>query len=73
MEKKVLVMTFVDNKEKDFSLRLDNPAEGLTQDQINPVMSAIVSSNVFPQEGSLVAPKKAELVVTTNQLLYEAQ
>lgn len=72
MEKKVLVMTFTDNANKDFTLRLDNPVEGLGQEEISPVMDAIVASKVFPQEGSLTAPKKAEIVVTNSQTVYQA-
>lgn len=73
MEKKVLVMTFLDNAAKDFNLRLENPKEGLDMSDVTPVMDTIISSGVFPSEGSLVSNKKAEVIVTTTEVLFDKE
>ena len=72
MDKKVLVMTFADSTNKDFNLRVDEPKEGLAEAEIRTSMDTILASNVFPQEGQLSKTKKAEIIVTTSNILFEA-
>lgn len=69
--KKVLVLTFKDELEKEFRIRLDDPKEGLGQEDVSPVMDAIVTSKVFMGTGKLIAPMSAEVIITQSDRVYQ--
>ena len=69
--KKVLVMTFEDDQGKPFSLRVNDPKEELSGQEVAEAMNDIMSANVFPKEGSLTKVVTAELVSTTVESLFD--
>lgn len=69
--KKVLVMNFEDDQGKPFSLRVNDPKEGLTDEVVAKAMNDIIESDVFPKEGSLTKVVAAELVSTTVESLFD--
>lgn len=69
--KQVLIMTFEDSEGKPFTLRVNDPKEGLTEDEVGQAMNTIMSSNAFPKEGTLQRVVSAELVSTEVETLFD--
>jgi len=66
MEKRKLIMQFLDAANKAYSISLDNPREDLTQEEIHQAMTNLVGLDVFvSRNGLLIAPNKANIVTTS--------
>lgn len=70
MDKKYLNLTFVDEGQKQATIRVNNPKEGLDSDAAKAGAQAIVDAGVFRAKGKFVAPKKGELVTVTTGVLF---
>jgi len=66
MEKKVLVLEFKDSENKTGSIRIDNPLEDLSEDDVAASMDAFVDSKVFTNKGLLFAKAHGAKIVTTS-------
>jgi len=58
-----LELTFINAADKNFTISLDNPREGLTGTEVKAVMDMIVSKNIFRTSGGdVVQPARARLI-----------
>lgn len=63
---KVLVMTFENEAGQEVNLRVNYPKDNLTSQEVDNVMSLIISKNIFPTTGGdLVEKVGAQIVETT--------
>ena len=61
----LLQLTFKRADVKNMTMSIANPRAGLTVEEVNTAMAGIISKNIFaPDNVSLIAKAKAELVVT---------
>ena len=61
----LLQLTFKRADDKTTTMSIANPRPGLTVEEVNTAMAGIISKNIFaPDNVSLIAKAKAELVVT---------
>lgn len=68
---KRLVMTFKTAEGTSSTLSVDEPKDGLTDVEVRAVMDTIVVKNIFnTNSGSLVDVKTAEIITTTEQVLF---
>ena len=72
MERKLLVLTFMDEGGKKRRLTIADPNDGLDSSAAKTAAQAIIDANVFSSKGKYVASEKGEIVVTTGSILYQA-
>ncbi len=66
MEKRKLIMQFLDAANKAYSISVDNPREDLTQEEIHQAMTNLVGLDTFvSRNGLLATPNKANIVTTS--------
>lgn len=70
MNKKYLNLTFVDEAQKQATIRVNEPKEDLDSAAAKAGAQAIVDSGVFRAKGKFAAPKKGELVTVTTGVLF---
>lgn len=70
MENKQLILTFEDENQKNYRLRVYG-AKDVDTAQATQAMEGLIGSQVFRGAGILTDKVKAEMVVTTNELLYQ--
>lgn len=66
MDKKVLEMEFVDQAEKKYTLRVDDPKDDLTGQEVKAKMDDILAQDGFRNKGVVLKEAKAARVVTTS-------
>lgn len=60
-----LIMTFKTELDKKVSLSVDNPREGITEEEISDAMTLILAKDIFQPNGvSLVSMVEAKIVTT---------
>lgn len=72
MERKLLVLTFMDEGGKKRRLTIADPKDGLEAADAKHAAQNIIDAKVFSRKGRYVAPVKGELVVTSEAILYQA-
>lgn len=72
MERKLLVLTFLDEGGKKRRLTIADPKEGIESTAAKAAAQAIIDANVFSAKGKYVASEKGELVVTNETTIYQA-
>lgn len=72
MERKLLVLTFMDEGGKKRRLTIADPKEGLETQDAKQAAQNIIDANVFSSKGKYVASVKGELVVTSAAIMYQA-
>lgn len=70
MDKKYLNLTFVDEGQKQATLRVNTPKDNLDGNTAKAGAQAIVASGIFRAKGKFVAAQKAELVTVTSDTLF---
>ncbi len=70
MERKVLNLKFSDALDGTVTLSLDNPKEGMTDDEVNMAMDALIATSVFAGPNGVVTGKVSANIVTTSTLSY---
>lgn len=66
MDKLKLEMEFIDEADKKFTIRLDEPREDLTGEEVSLAMENIISNNVFASGSfDLKAASEARIVTTS--------
>lgn len=70
MIKKYLNLTFVDEGQKQATIRINNPKEGLDADTAKAGAQAIVDAGVFRAKGKFTAPTKGEIVTVNSGVLF---
>lgn len=71
MDRKILILTFMDEGGKHSRMQIMDPKEGLDGNTCKAAATNIVQAGIFRTKGKYVAPIKAELVVTTGDTLFE--
>lgn len=71
MERKLLVLTFMDEGGKNRRLSIANPKDGLDSVTAKQGAQAIIDSGVFSEKGKYVASVKGEIVVTNETTIYQ--
>lgn len=69
--KQVLILIFEDDEGKRFTLRVNDPKEDLTREEVGQAMNEILASKVFPKEGNLTKVVSAEMVSTDVDVLFD--
>ena len=66
MEKTKLEMEFLDEAEKKFTIRVDNPRIDLTEGEVSTAMNDIITNNVFVSGAlDLKTANDARIITTT--------
>ncbi|CDZ99776.1 hypothetical protein BN1048_00649 [Jeotgalicoccus saudimassiliensis] len=69
MEEK-LVMVFITNQEKRYTLTINNPKEGLTAAEVEAEAARLIAENVLrPSQGIPVSLYSAKIVNTSTEVL----
>ncbi|MCD1147766.1 DUF2922 domain-containing protein [Peptoniphilus sp. KCTC 25270] len=71
MEKKKLVLTFMDAEQNEYNIIVDDPKDDLSAAEVRPVMESIVSTEVFRTEAPLVGVISAYFVITSSSTLFD--
>ena len=67
---KKLVMSFLTAEGATSSMTVDTPKDGLTGDEVRPVMESIITLDVFnTSKGDLAEIKAAQVITTTEEIL----
>lgn len=53
-----------------FSLKLDDPLDGLTAEQVSEFMDYIIAADAFDIKGGLTEKASAEIITTTKKKLF---
>lgn len=64
--RKVLVMNFIDSEAKKFALRIADPRDDLTSEEVEAAMGELISRNPFDR-ASLIRVDGAYIVTTTEE------
>lgn len=64
--KQVLVLDFIDSLGRRFTIRISDPREDLTPEEVEATMNLIIGMNPFNRE-ALVSIEKANIVTTTEE------
>lgn len=64
--KQVLVLEFLDSEAKKFNLRIADPRDDLTPEEIRTAMEDIISKNLFDR-AALIRVSGAYIVTTTEE------
>ena len=65
---KRLIMTFLTELGRKISISLDDPREGISEEEVVAAMNLIVDKNIFTPYGSeLVSSVEAKIVLTDTQ------
>lgn len=70
MDRKILILTFMDEGGKHSRMQIADPKEGLDGNTCKAAANQIVQAGIFRTKGKYVAPVKAEIVVTTADTLF---
>lgn len=70
MDRKILILTFMDEGGKHSRMQIANPKEGLDGNTCKAAAEEIVRAGIFRTKGKYVAAVKAEIVVTTADTLF---
>lgn len=71
MDKRKLEMEFLDQADKKFTIRLDNPRIDLTEGEVSTAMQNIITENVFVSGALDLVLANDARVVTTSVSTFE--
>lgn len=66
-----LNMRFADEFGKNYTLRVEEPRENLSSEEVKTAAAAVIDSGAFRASAKLTAANKAEIVKVERQTLFE--
>lgn len=68
---KSLIMTFLNEQNKNISISIDDPREDVTEEEIKTAMETIVAKNIFESKGGNFVKVNGAKIVTTSITEFE--
>ena len=69
MNKKELVITFITQGEKNFSLRIPNPKNDLNEGMVRPVAEQFIAGKIFRDKDPIQTVDSAHILTTTTDVI----